>query len=147
MKRTFFVAAVTTLALCVAATFTDDGENHTAPTLATSPASTPSGTSPAMASPGLRVSIDPVTREFIEPESAINHEDLPKDLRDALLSSGEQLVEVQNPISGGKMVDLKGQFQNFQFATIDEEGRVAVPCLPAESPEIAKKELPAGEGE
>lgn len=52
------------------------------------------------------------------------------ELRNALSTSSEGLVEVPSPVpGGGMMVDLQGRFQNTFVAAVGESGHIGASCL------------------
>lgn len=125
------VVVIASLSLGASATLTGDGRVGRTPVVdMQASAGTYRAATSVAPHATMRVGIDPTTREFVEPENPIQPEDLPVELRDALRASGGGLTPVQNPVSGGVMVDLQGQFMNFQYMTIDAEGRVTAPCVP-----------------
>jgi hypothetical protein len=75
-----------------------------------------------------------------------------EELRNALSTSSEGLVEVPSPVPGGGiMVDLEGRFQNTFVAAVDESGRVGASCtssLPRDGEPASSSEdaVEGGEG-
>jgi hypothetical protein len=60
-------------------------------------------------------------------------------LGDAASQSQEGLVEEKSPVEGGGiMVNLQGRFQNAMTMSVDANGQVSAPCVPA-AEEPAKK--------
>ena len=77
---------------------------------------------------GLRVEIDPATREFIEPTTTVPATDAyPVELQDAVSTSSDGLQVVDAPVGSGKMVSLQGRFQNTYTASVDE-GKLVAEC-------------------
>ena len=75
-----------------------------------------------------RSSLLQATGEFVTPRPDQVAQDLGKDVNDALSRSEQGLQQVDNPVSGGKMVNLQGRFQNTYTATVDADGKLTVEC-------------------
>lgn len=75
------------------------------------------------------VTKDPVTGR-LRPATAEEMEQvLTEDMRKALSTSPEGLVEVPSPVpGGGVMVDLKGHFLSLTTAAVDAQGQVSTDC-------------------
>jgi hypothetical protein len=60
-------------------------------------------------------------------------------LGDAVSQSSEGLVQEKSPVpGGGVMVNLQGRFQNAMTMTIDANGNVSAPCVPAAEEPVKK---------
>jgi hypothetical protein len=60
-------------------------------------------------------------------------------LGDAVSQSSEGLVEEKSPVrGGGVMVNLQGRFQNAMTMSIDANGNVSAPCVPAAEEPVKK---------
>jgi len=58
---------------------------------------------------------------------------------DAVSQSSEGLVQEKSPVpGGGVMVNLQGRFQNAMTMTIDANGNVSAPCVPAAEEPVKK---------
>ncbi len=75
------------------------------------------------------VARDPVTGR-LHPASAEQIKNLlTEDMRKSLSTSTVDLVEVESPTpGGGVMLDLKGRFRNYHFATKDDAGNLRIRC-------------------
>ncbi len=80
----------------------------------------------APAAPGMMIYVDPTTGAIVkEPAPGTVPLTLTPELRNALSTSHQGLVEEVSPIPGGGIkLDLQGRFQNPLMVTIDGEGRV-----------------------
>lgn len=76
---------------------------------------------------GMRLYVDPDTREFVEAPSEPIIIEMAQDGLSPYSTSSEGLVEVDAP-GGGKMVDLRGRFRMAYTATVDESGVVHAGC-------------------
>lgn len=95
------------------------------PSHAVKPATLPAAN---IAPAGYRVAIDPSTGLFVQPQPGALASDALNEMYGPLSRSSEGLVERDNPIAGGKMVDLQGRFQNTFVATIGNDGRMTIEC-------------------
>jgi hypothetical protein len=140
-QQTVFILCLCTLLLAGGST---SGPELGAPSSAISqPVALEETTQPTDQSAGLRAYIDPVTREFVEPEFV--------DTRAAMVTdpqnmSTEGLVEKKNRIAGGGVgVSLQGRFQNTSTITINADGTLSAPCVSAR-PDQADAQLAAEAG-
>src|SRR6266849_5933634 len=80
----------------------------------------------APAAPGMTIYVDPKTGAIVkEPAPGTVPLTLTPQLRNALSTSHQGLVEEVSPIPGGGIkLDLQGRFQNPLMVTIDGEGKV-----------------------
>lgn len=78
---------------------------------------------------GYRATIDPTTGTFVEPQASSGQGKV--DVNHPLSRSSVGLVERDNLIGGGKMVDLQGRFQNTFVAAVDAEGKMTIECEPS----------------
>jgi hypothetical protein len=103
------------------------------------PAAAPTGAS------GMTVYIDPRTGAILkEPAPGTLPLQLTPQLRDALSTSHQGLVEVPSPVPGGGVkVDLQGRFQSPLVVTIDPEGKIKTQHL-GEPPEAGGKSEAGG---
>jgi hypothetical protein len=96
------------------------GEQLPAPPAATAPAA-----------PGMTIHVDPNTGAIVkEPAPGTVPLPLTPQLRNALSTSHQGLVEEMSPVPGGGVkLDLQGRFQNPLMVTIDGEGKVRMQHL------------------
>lgn len=78
---------------------------------------------------GFRVVVDPSTGEFLPGPTDSEPFELSDEELARLNTSDEGLVE-RPSASTGVVVDLENRFQNTFFATLDEDGKLTVTCLP-----------------
>ena len=76
---------------------------------------------------GLRVHIDPDTKEIIR-TAPVLPENIVKDPTGPFSTSHEGLYEQAAPVGGGQMVDLQGRFQQGYTAAVDANGEVTAGC-------------------
>jgi hypothetical protein len=77
---------------------------------------------------GMRLYVDPATKEFVDsPVQPLTPERF-EELQGLFNTSHEGLVEIIAPVGGGKMIDLKGRFQHAYTATNDASGRLSAGC-------------------
>jgi hypothetical protein len=76
---------------------------------------------------GMRLYVDPDTGEFIEAPPEPVQIEMAQDGLGPYSTSAEGLVEVDSP-GAGKMVDLRGRFQQAYSATVDDAGVVRAVC-------------------
>jgi uncharacterized protein (UPF0333 family) len=79
------------------------------------------------ATAGYKVAIDADTGEFTEP-AVVDDADAPKPVNSPLSRSAEGLVEEDDPIGGGKRVNLQGRYMNTYTATVSAEGDLTIDC-------------------
>lgn len=102
--------------------------------VAAPPAAAPSQTAPQpRTSPGMTVYKDPETGRLRPLPADRLQRLLDKDLRSAISTSHEGLIEKAAP-GGGVMVDLRGGFQSMTWASIGPDGKVVTHCDSGESP-------------
>jgi hypothetical protein len=77
---------------------------------------------------GMRLYVDPVTKKFVDAPVEPLTPDGFEQLQSLYNTSHIGLVEIDGPVGGGKMVDLKGRFQHGYTATIDAEGHLSAGC-------------------
>ena len=92
------------------------------------------------AAPGMTIHVDPQTGAIVkEPAPGTVPLTLTPQLRSALSTSHQGLVEEVSPVPGGGVkLDLQGRFQNPLMVTIDGEGQVRMQHLHP-TPEPAEK--------
>jgi hypothetical protein len=77
---------------------------------------------------GMRLYVDPDTKQIIDSPVAQPTADGIESLQSLFNTSHVGLVEVEGPVGGGKMVDLKGRFQHAYTAAIDASGNLSAGC-------------------
>jgi hypothetical protein len=95
----------------------------------------------AGAAPGMMIHVDPQTGAIVkEPAPGTVPLPLTPQLRNALSTSHQGLVEEVSPVPGGGIkIDLQGRFQSTLMATIDGDGKVRMQHLhPAPEPADTK---------
>ena len=104
-------------------------------TVATRPAFSEEGQTPGDAA-GMVIHVDPKTGAILkEPAPGSVPIQLTPQLRNALSTSHQGLVETPSSVPGGGVrLDLQGRFQSPLFVTIDADGKVKIQHLP-EPPE------------
>jgi hypothetical protein len=95
-------------------------------------------------SAGMKLHIDPVTKQIVDAAAEPLTPDGFENLQSLFNTSHVGLVEVDGPVGGGKMVDLKGRFQHAYTASIDASGDLSAGCGIHES---AKETNPEDEKE
>jgi len=78
---------------------------------------------------GYMVYLDPATGKLTDTPQGTAPIEIDAELRNALSTSSEGLVQVPGPIPGGVFVRLQGRFQNVMFAAVDSNGRVQTSCV------------------
>lgn len=106
------------------------------------PSATVTGTSGVETSvaAGMKLYVDPATKQITDSPIAQPTADGMESLQSLFNTSHVGLVEVEGPVGGGKMVDLKGRFQHAYTATIDASGSLSAGCgahLPEDTSEAA----------
>jgi hypothetical protein len=89
---------------------------------------------------GMRLYIDPVTKKFVDAPVEPLTPDGFEQLQSLYNTSHLGLVEVDGPVGGGKMVDLKGRFQHGYTAVIDASGNLSAGCGVHESAETTESD-------
>lgn len=124
MKRRLPLAIIPLLAL-LALVLRNDGS--VADTAAVSSESNPAGTS------AMRVYVDPTTGEFLQAPPPGAHVQMSEEQMAPFSTSASGLIEEDAP-GGGKMVNLKGRFQQGFTARIDQSGAVVYECGHSDHP-------------
>ena len=120
------------------------GEDQPVSSGQTQAASGPSAEQPPAVSiggaPGMTIYIDPKTGAILkEPAPGSVPLQLTPELRNALSTSHQGLVEVPSSVAGGGVkLDLQGRFQNPLIVTIDADGKIKMQHL-GEVPESTDK--------
>lgn len=82
--------------------------------------------------PGMTVYKDPETGRLLPLPADELQKLLSQDLRNAISTSHEGLIEKETP-GGGVMIDLRGRFRNMTWATKGPDGKVVTHCDSGES--------------
>jgi hypothetical protein len=114
---------------------------ETAIVVAPQPAAQSQATPLTEASPGMTVYKDPDTGRLLPLPADELQRLLTKDLRSAISTSQDGLVETAAP-GGGVMIDLRGRFRNMTWATVGPDGKVVTHCDSSESPIINPPQAP-----
>jgi pyruvate/2-oxoglutarate dehydrogenase complex dihydrolipoamide acyltransferase (E2) component len=131
MKRTtLLLLLLSVAALAVASAAQESTRAPAAPADAdATPAPQPTAAASTPTAANLAVAIDAETGKLRPATAGEIEELLTEDLRKALSTKNEDLVEVESPLpGGGVMLDLKGRFQAVQLVTLDAEGNPHAHC-------------------
>lgn len=91
---------------------------------------------------GYILHVDPESHEFVEAPVFTESDPFSDRIDDALNFSTEGLVEKPSDVEGGGvMVDLQGRFRNTSVITINADGTLSAPCIPARPEYITEETM------